>query len=404
MELFQGAVLLDNTTIYGAKYAYESWPPKKEDWLNGPNSVNIRSLMDLLESLVLHETLIADSSSRHPDVIIWDDLQDLEQRQEGNLVRIFENVYFAQDKKLTSALIGIALEKLQVYLGDGTFSRGLEQFRRYNSELVLPAFYTSPRDFSEVLSHSFSYSLSSEVEHQIGKVEIALQASDSSVANYAMFAFRGFYYQQLAHCYSISYTPHTWRSDLVENDINKSTVDFAKYISHEAKQIRQEVNRKLSHEFNTRAFNSDFPVFASYIAHQSTSRSQLFPTALQIRNSSPVKAFRRWVSNIQEDIENQSDLPKILRAQTELETIIMDLRKEFGLSTSTKAETEPITIKFGIPIGSLEVGVPISTSLLIPAWLQRILHRRTHLIFLRDILEKSVSLAPFTTRFYQLKP
>jgi hypothetical protein len=57
-------VLLDNTTIYGAKYAYELYPPKETDWFEGSNAVNLRSLMDVLESIVLYDSLIVDGSSR----------------------------------------------------------------------------------------------------------------------------------------------------------------------------------------------------------------------------------------------------------------------------------------------------------------------------------------------------
>jgi hypothetical protein len=63
MELV-GTVLMDNTTIYGAKYAYEAWPPTERDWFQEPNSCNLRALMDVLEAIVLYDHIIVDATSR----------------------------------------------------------------------------------------------------------------------------------------------------------------------------------------------------------------------------------------------------------------------------------------------------------------------------------------------------
>jgi hypothetical protein len=221
-----------------------------------------------------------------------------------------------------------------------------------------------------------------------------------------MFIFRGFYYQQLAHLHCTSYVPHTWRSDILEIDLDKSRIDFGKYIRNEAKAIRQELTKRLNDEFKTTAFTDDYPVFASYIAAQCKSRSQLLSTAIEISNSSSAKAFRQWISNLQTNVQNQSELPNIYRAQAELKTIIADLRKEIGLSIDSK--TEPVKLSLGIPsVGALPLGVGlegIPINLSIPSWLQAIFHRRTHLVFLRKIMEKSVSFAPFVTAYQQLQP
>jgi hypothetical protein len=77
-----GAVLMDNTTIYGAKYAYEAWPVSSEDWFTGPLAIQVRSLMDVLEAIILHGLIVVDSSSRaEPEESAWptlDGLQDPE--------------------------------------------------------------------------------------------------------------------------------------------------------------------------------------------------------------------------------------------------------------------------------------------------------------------------------------
>jgi hypothetical protein len=69
---FQGAVLLDNTTIFGARRALE-WDPLLLRTL--PPGVDLRSLMDILEAIVLMNDMIVDSSSRKHDA--WPELNRL---------------------------------------------------------------------------------------------------------------------------------------------------------------------------------------------------------------------------------------------------------------------------------------------------------------------------------------
>lgn len=404
MESLQDAVLMDNTTIFGAKYAYDFWPPRKEDWFDGPNSVNIRSLMDLLEALVLYDTLVVDSSSASPKTerVIWDDLQSLREFPNNKVKRIFIQEPLVRGGEFVELAVGAALEKLRVYLRDGVFLKGLANFQQSNSSVVVPSFFTSPTQFADLLAESFQYAFSEELVQQLAEIKNDLRRANQTVSNYAMFAFRGFYYQQIAHLYSISYTPHTWRSDLVEFDINNRGINFAEHISGKMQGIRKDLAKKLNLEFGVTGFSSDFPVFASYIAHQCNSRSQLLRTALEIRKSSSAKNFRNWIHETQKHINNQADLPKIFRAQEELESIVVDIRKEFGLSD--KAKTEQIKIKLGVPVISAEIEAPVTFPASMPSWLGEIFHRRTHLVFLRSVMESSANLSPFAIRFQQLKP
>jgi hypothetical protein len=215
-----------------------------------------------------------------------------------------------------------------------------------------------------------------------------------------MFAFRGFYYQELANLFSISYSPHTWRSNLIDIDTEKTKINFAKYVTEITSQVRQELSTKLNSEFNTTVFSGDFPIISTYIAHQCRSRNQLLKVALEIRETRSVRAFREWIKNIQSNVQNQNDLPKIAQAKIELETTLKDIRKELGLEVENNKEI--VKIKMQVPIASVEIPLPVSTE--IPYWLSRIFHRRSHLTFLREITRKSVSMSPFANRYNQLVP
>ncbi|MEV6489768.1 hypothetical protein AB0M20_14240, partial [Actinoplanes sp. NPDC051633] len=60
-ESLQGAVLLDNTTVFGARRALD-WEPSLPRTL--PPGVDLRSLMDVIEAIVLVNDLMVDASSR----------------------------------------------------------------------------------------------------------------------------------------------------------------------------------------------------------------------------------------------------------------------------------------------------------------------------------------------------
>jgi hypothetical protein len=395
-----GDVLLDNTTIFGARYAYNAWPPRTDDWFEGSNAVNIRSLMDVLEAVVLYDGVVIDSSSaytgRDP---IWPGLYGLKDEGGESFVH---DVYFASagEEELITPLVRSALGKLLVYLRTDAFVGGLEHFFEDGIDFVVPEFYTDPRHFRELLWASFSFKLKQdEIQPDLRRVEGSLSDSAPEISNYAMFAFRGFYYRELAHLFSLSYSPHTWRSNLVDVDTDDPPVNFVHYVTGVASQVRQELAERLNAEFKTTNFTSEFPVIASYVAHQCDSRSRLLDTALEVRHAPSVKVFRRWLKDIQISLRDQRDLPRVARAQSELEAIIAEVRKELGLVNEEK--TERVRIKLGVPTAfDLRSLVRFE----FPERLAYILRRQTHLVFLRDVTKKSVSLSPFAYRYHQLAP
>src|ERR1039457_2385082 len=153
--MYKGSVLIDNTTIHGAKFAYEAWPLSANDWLNGPNSVNLRSLMDILESIVLYDNILVDGACRliladggfEP---IWPELE----RQYGH--SIFDTVSFSYDEEIPlQILLNTSLDKVKYYLSTSQFKDNLLYFKNRNIDFVVPEFYRSAEDFESKLLMSF---------------------------------------------------------------------------------------------------------------------------------------------------------------------------------------------------------------------------------------------------------
>jgi hypothetical protein len=405
-NITEGTVLLDNTTVFGARRAYCEWPVQASDWLEGGLALDVRSLMDVLEAVILHDHLALDASSRNEPA--WDELTDLGESL-GEIAAGTSGVLWEFGREEHIPAIALAsLARLERYLGSPELTTDLRSLNEAGIP-TLPRLYESTDEFSSLFASSFGIDLNddfsrdfmSQVEIQLGRVAEQLNAEPSDRRNYALFAFRGFYYQQWAHAHSVSYVPHAWRSRFVNRELSQPSVSFAEYVAGLASGLRRELAQKLNSEFGTTVFSGDFPVIASYVASQTTSRGALLPTALEIRRNPHTAAFRAWTRDIESRIRDDRDLPRIAEAREDLATIIHDLRRELGLAAEPAGQE--LTIKAGVPLLSVEAPMTVP-GLRVPAVLRRVLHRRTHLVFLRDITRRSVDLRPFVTAFASMRP
>lgn len=387
-------ILIDNTTLQGAKFALEMIPKNPSDWILETHAVNIRSLMDVLESIVLYGVLLHDSSSGGKYGILFknDDI--------ATKYLISEPFHQWDKGKFTSDVVSTSLAKLSIYLRQRAFYEDLHKFHRGLKHFGVPVFYRSPEEFETQLRKSFPSELSPNADIMLKIVSGNLRSADKVIANFAMFAFRGFYYQELAHMNSISYIPHTWRSSIIDRDTEQVSIDFTKDAVNEVSLIRRDLANALNAEFGAAAFGLDFPILASYIVNNCTHRNQLIPTALSIHNGSSARKFRKWALKIQANITDQKNLHAIYEAKSELNSLVNELRNEFGVSK--KDEKQVVKIKFAIPIGSAALEIPTAFKVTKPIWLKTLINRRTHLVFLRKIAKASVDLIPFWQAYRQL--
>ena len=421
--LAPGTVLMDNTTVFGAKTAFDAWPPNSDEWTNGPLSVDLRSLMDLLEALVLHEQIIVDNGSRSYD--LWPSLPWLEvgglhadppnvgqvlaehdlvnemlyPRGPGDSVAEEEGTVEARPE-IVSSLIVAALEIVGNKIDSGQLAAELSDLHTRGTIAALPAFYRSTENFVYLLHESYGEVLNDEACTRLGRLGQMLDAASPQLTNFALFAFRGFLYQQLAQLASVSYVPHSWRASLISSELSKPQVSFVQYVTSLTAGMRSELAAQLNSEFGAAVVQGEFPVFASFIASQATSRPDLIRVAVDLRATEATIAFRRWIREMEARLHTQTDLPQIAAAQAEIQDLLSDLRREMGLSNQPEYR-QSVSLKLGLPlVASAELPAVIGVSR--PGWVRRLMHRRTHLVFLRKVAASSMSIGPFSVAYQRL--
>lgn len=399
------AVLLDNSTVYGAKEAYDGSPRRIEGGaVSGGYLTKTRALMDVLEAIVLYENLIVEP--RQGDYDLWGDLARL-QGSDGTEILLQRPV---EDDEARSVLLSMAVDRLEEYLKSDDFRADAATFVQELRDSDIPDMYTQNYDLQSAIQRDFSFYLATEDRERLGQLsgyllDVIRTQKDRYKAflihNYAAFAFGGFFYQAVAHAYSVSYLPHAWRSPLVNRDMTRRQLDFGKYAIGVAAGLRQELVTRLNAEFGRAVMQEDFPVIASYVIGQVSRRSELLGTAVEIRETTPARAFRQWIAEVQSALRDERDIPIVRAANNELKELAEDLRREFGVhEPSAKQEfTIKAQVPGGVVSGETRVGVEKSA----PTWLRKILHRRTHFVFLRDVARKSASLPPFIERFDRMR-
>jgi hypothetical protein len=295
-----------------------------------------------------------------------------------------------------------AAAALSRQITSGKLQRAMMVLGKDATPLVLPALYQSTDDFVNLARQSFGDKLGAEALQHLNELASLIEKQAPAAKNFAMFAYRAFFYQRLAHLFSVSYVPHTWRAQLVSDATEEPMFDFTEYLRDLTVELRRELASRLNTEFGKSVFTVDFPVLASYVLSQTTSRSELLETAMAIRMSKAAVAFRVWIAEMESSLRNQSDLPKIAKAQSDLQDVVQDLRRELGLRSKHVLQQQ-FTIKVGVPPFAA-VEAPASARIPVPVWLHHIWHRSSHLVFLRDVARQSVSLRPFTIAYAHLSP
>jgi hypothetical protein len=413
-----GAVLIDNTTIHGAIAAYSEWPPSPNSWTSNPYAVNLRGLMDIIEAMVLFDEIKIDGAcgslaeptadeGEYDPGRSWDPFQRLEDPGSGKF--IFNMDYFsAREYVIGAGILATAAERLQNHIMDGLIQRQADLFKTNQIELAIPRFYTGPTQFMTLISQSFEPEAISSIENELRTLEVMLSNQPHDVANFAMFAFRGFYYAELAHLLSISYNPHSFRSGILAQDDQTGRATFARLALGTIQDLRRDyieelgpqISAQLNAEFAGPSLRIDLPLIASYIAGHASRRSELIPIALEVRNSSSAHRFRQWVSKVQSAIDEQARLQIVREARQELGELSSDLRREMRL---TRAPSTQVTLKLAVPTGVIGADIPVTIRAGLPGWLERVLHRRPHLRFLRDLALSGIEFAPFERTYRTLQ-
>jgi hypothetical protein len=363
--------------------------------------------MDVLEAIIICDCFAVDSGSREDEDYAWPDLSSLS----GSKGAFYEDTDFlwSLGEEMSDSILAVSAEKVDRVLKSGELASALGFLPTETEVAVLPQLYQDPDQFVELTLENFAEEALRNYPgivrvRQLGNV---LQSYPDPIRNLAFFAFRGFYYQELSHLLSNSYMPHCWRSGLIESQLDHPVVNFSDVVADSTGKLRAELASKLNGEFASPALTTDFPMLASYVIAQASSRAELLRVAIEVRNTPKATAFRRWINEVQNNLRDQRDLVRIARANDDLRELVRELERELGLvkprGNVDAKRKQDLKIKLGVPLAaSVEVGGQFTLGL--PEWTRRVLQRRTHLVFLRELTRQSLALAPFALSYQQLRP
>jgi len=208
--------LMDNTTIHGAVAAYHQWPPTPSSWRGSPYAINLRSLMDVIEAIVLFDRIMLDGACNSlADPMVaggvdprkeWPPFKNLRDPCTGSLIFGLEH-FSSRESVIGAGILATAAERLQRSVADDHMRYCAESFQNIGMRLAIPRFYDDSANFATLTRRSFSRNAISSVAKDIQDLETIISRQESSVADFAMFAFRGFYYEELAHLLSMVLYP-----------------------------------------------------------------------------------------------------------------------------------------------------------------------------------------------------
>ncbi|MFI2509445.1 hypothetical protein [Streptomyces sp. NPDC018972] len=385
MEPHDGYVLMDNTTIFGARRAHEADPAEC-------SGVDLRSLMDVLEAVVLLEGFTVDNSSRDT-YVDWPELYDVS-RVNGDFFR--ETALVADSGELYAELLGNSAAHVLRLVRSGRLLDDLGFLTASDDIRTLPSLYRDSAQFVDLTLQGVDRAHEQAVARELRNLVRVLDGTGAVVRGLAYFAFRGFYYQGMASSAGVPYMPHTWRSTLIRNRLAPRRARFGDLVMGKVGLIRGGMRDRVNGELGGAAISADFPLIASYVAGQCDSRATLLKTAVEVRRSAKATALRKWIDGIEHKLRDQEDLVAIRAAQDELRTLVHETERELGL---TRTEKQQVTLTIGVPMLSAETTASMPLRTRRPRLLRR---RRPHLVFLRELARESARLAPFDIAFRRL--
>ncbi|HKR49416.1 MAG TPA: hypothetical protein VJT72_07515 [Pseudonocardiaceae bacterium] len=205
-----GFVLMDNTTIFGALRAFE-WEPSRIRPL--PSGVDLRSLADVLEAIVLVKGFTVDNSSRDGDV----DWRDLYEVSRANGYFFGETSLVGGSRDVHAKLLRTSAREVRRLLGTGHLVRSLEIMPSSDSLEILPPLYRDSAEFIELTLAGANDGSQRGLARELHALMRVLETQSAAVRSFALFAYRGFYYQGLACAACAPYMPHAWRSTLLRD-------------------------------------------------------------------------------------------------------------------------------------------------------------------------------------------
>jgi hypothetical protein len=193
----------------------------------------------------------------------------------------------------------------------------------------------------------------------------------------SLHAWYTYYCLALAREHGINYLPNPTRIDLIKDPrFNKDFLirDPRQRIIEEVLKARLSHKTKIAEFFGHKSFGYksieiDSPLLYDHIIRQADNDcKQIVKRALDLRKSSPARAFRRWAAELEEAIED-GDVPFLSRQIHELNQHVSRWSEDLRSQLTKK-------ITFNVYFVSFDLNVPLSRHLF-----------KKHFIFLHELLQ-----------------
>jgi hypothetical protein len=369
---------------------------------NSPMWLEVASLADLLEAIVIHETLCV------LDVADGDRNRDL-----GRYVK---------DGKGQPTIVGLLrdeaiLEELSVSTEEAVnFESWVEQVAKSGTLLVSlvdslfellkqPTYMALP----DLFSHSQTvYKFDGEtiwarLRNLIDSKELSrifrrkLRENADNIRLTATSHFypedilgyflRGLYYNDVAKTKKIPYHPHGGRSPIVMSDglwAAGAAKDYACLPVQFVQKLRREIADEVNSAANCDLFDLDLPPVFGAVLREASRPEDCLPIAIQMRKTPAATQYRRCLQAISAPDAGR----EALKLKADLEELKQNLRKQLLLERQT------------VSLGLWKFSFPVK----VPGWMFKsfYLPGQRHMQFIRDLAVAAISLRSLESRMIQV--
>jgi hypothetical protein len=400
-------VLIDYTTLVSAanvlgcadafypkttKNPYSSLLSGQATDPDSPMWLEVASLSDLLESVVIHETLCVldvGSDDRNRELGRYSKHSTLEDR----IFKVLQNERVLQELKVSSEHAANFQSWLEQVANSGVLCTSLVD--SLFELLKQPAYANLP----DLFSHSQTvYKFDGETIWSCMKTLIdykelsrvfrkKLRENSNSLRltetlhfypeDILGFFLRGLYYNDVAKAERIPYHPHGGRSAIVMSDglwATGVTKDYARVPLDFVKKLRREIASEVNSNADSDLFDLEVPPVLAAVLREANRPEDCLPIAIQMRNTPPAIAYRQCLEGIS---ASDSGL-KTLKLKADLEELKRNLRKQLLIESQT------------VSLGLWKFSFPIK----VPGWMFRSIYlpNQRHMQFVRDLAIAVVNL------------
>lgn len=203
----------------------------------------------------------------------------------------------------------------------------------------------------------------------------------------AWLALRSMYYSIVATSYGLTYSPHSLRAEIVQafhlavagldafGDLSYSSTVRKQVLDFLATEARAD-NEVIAEFYKAQLVRIDLPAIFLTVLRKSSSRNEIIPRAIEMRNSKGATAFRERMAALDAAV-NAGDLKAMREFRAELQSLILQFKKECGL-------VEPANSNATLGFGPL--GIPVNIK--VPRSLEKSFYPRAiWRVFLRDLFK-----------------